>query len=59
VQIVPFDAAIEPRPEFVLLFRRLADLPPEWRVPPDGYELVAETARDGVQLAAVYRRVVP
>jgi hypothetical protein len=59
VQIVPFDAAIEPRPEFVLLFRRLADLPAEWRVPPDGYELVAETARDGVQLAAVYRRVSP
>lgn len=58
VQIVAFDPA-QPAPEFVLLFRRLADLPEAWRGAPDGYEPVADVIRDGVQLAALYRRVAP
>jgi len=59
IQLVALDSDVASPPEYVLLFRRFADLPPGWRGQPDGYEVVAEVARGGVQLAAVYRRVAP
>jgi hypothetical protein len=56
IDLVALDPQAAEKPEYVLLFRRLADLPPEWRGEPDGYDAVAEVTRDGVQLSAVYRR---
>jgi len=59
IQLVPLDPEAALPPEYVLLFRRFADLPPGWRGQPEGYEVVAEVARSGVQLAAIYRRAAP
>ncbi|HUQ72409.1 MAG TPA: hypothetical protein VM165_22975, partial [Planctomycetaceae bacterium] len=59
VQLMALDPEAVSPPEYVLLFRRFADLPPSWRGEPDGYEVVAEVARGGVQLAAIYRRIAP
>jgi hypothetical protein len=56
IKLVALDPQIDPAPEYVLLFRRFADLPPEWRGTPDGYSVAAEVTRSGVQLAAVYQK---
>jgi hypothetical protein len=54
VRLVPYDPAHHPT-DYVLLFRRQADLPPELRAGPAEGELLAEVRRRGVQLAALYR----
>ena len=54
VTLVAYDPAKNPT-EYVLLFRRLADLPPELREGPAEAELLAEESRYDVQLAALYR----
>jgi hypothetical protein len=54
VQLVAYDPANHPA-DYVLLFRRLADLPPELRDGPMDAELLAEVQRYNVQLAALYR----
>jgi hypothetical protein len=53
VRLVPYES--RDTAEYVLLFRRLADLPEELRNGPDDAELLAEVSRHGVQLAALYR----
>lgn len=54
LRLVPYDPRQHPT-EFVLVFRRLADLPPELRTPPPGTDVLAHVERDGVLLAALYR----
>jgi hypothetical protein len=54
IRIVPYTGTT-PRPEYLLLFRRQADLPDDLRVRRQESELIAETRRLGVQLAALYR----
>lgn len=56
VRIVPYDAQ-DTSQRYLLLFRRLADLPPEFLTTMDGWELVREVEVDHVQLGALYRRV--
>jgi hypothetical protein len=43
------------RNEYLLMFERRADLPPELRMPLEGVELIADERRQGRRLAAVYR----
>jgi len=50
----PYTATGEEK--YLLLFRRLADLPSELHGDPEGWELLAENEIDGMQLAALYRR---
>ncbi|MCA9113818.1 MAG: hypothetical protein KDA79_01945 [Planctomycetaceae bacterium] len=51
------NVSTEPRPEYLLLFRRLADLSAELQVGgPPGWEAVADVRRGGVTLAGLYRR---
>lgn len=54
VQLVAYDPTRSPT-EFVLLFRRQADLAPELRDGPRDAELLAEVRRQGMQLAGLYR----
>lgn len=54
IRLIPYDPEHHPA-EFVLLFRRLADLPPDWRNLPRGAERLAEVQREGITLAALYR----
>lgn len=53
IRLIPFEPH-EPPPRFVLIFRRLADLPPELHAPPPDFHPLAEVRRDGVLLAALY-----
>jgi len=54
MRLIAYDPEKQPA-DYVLLFRRLADLPPELRKGPADAELLAEVSRYGVQLAALYR----
>lgn len=54
VKLVPYDPQKTPT-EYVLVFRRQADLPPEWRKFPPPAEAVAEVRRQDVPLAGLYR----
>jgi hypothetical protein len=54
IQLVPYTDAPN-RPDYLLLFRRRADLPEELRFGPRDAKLLAETRRGRVQLAALYR----
>jgi len=54
IRLIPYGTS-PPAAEYLLLFRRRADLPDELRFGPVDAELRAETRRGGVQLAALYR----
>ncbi|MBI1344996.1 hypothetical protein GC163_01765 [bacterium] len=54
IRFTPYTTEGEER--YLLLFRRLADLPPELHGDPEGWELLAENEIDDMQLAALYRR---
>jgi 4-amino-4-deoxy-L-arabinose transferase-like glycosyltransferase len=58
VKLVAYDPGRSPT-DYVLLFRRQADLAPELRAGPVDAELVAEVSRYDVQLASLYRMKRP
>jgi len=60
IRLVPYDAERDRDTRYLLLFRRLADLPDALRQENPRSRLLAEVRRDGVQLAALYAwNVVP
>ncbi|MDX1967936.1 MAG: glycosyltransferase family 39 protein [Planctomycetaceae bacterium] len=58
VRLVPYESGDETT-RYLLIFQRLADLPPELQGTPENWKTVSEVTIDNVQLAALLRRRSP